>query len=742
MADVLPFDLPFNEAIAFFRAKGVQLSPESWRDVFQAANARAFTVARVTQMDVLQDIRKGVDKAKAEGTSLSEFKKSLIPLLQQKGWFAPAGEKATIAMPDGTVRKRLTPWRLETVYRTNLQTAYSVGRYKQQMEVATARPYWQYKAVLDSRTRFTHAAQNDKVYDFRHPFWSTWYPPNGFNCFPPGTRISTPGGWRSIENICVQDRVIGGGGQEKCVTAVHMNRFDGEMIGLIFEGGRINATPNHRVLTMRGWVRADLIQTGDILVQTAETPLEDALVGDVYHADSKGRNRSMAFPAQGEPAEMLALDGKVERGDENIEPARPQSCGDDMVVKRSERAQMIEKDRFGMGGVSLAGDVSGRIALHNKPMRSRILSPDLRPSGRGGLLEFYRRPLRSFIRFFGLPESRMAAIGEDLPHACPHNGAGLFAAPFGGMKPLSANGVTPSPGLDTIVSEQPHKCSGIDLPPLAKLPVGKLFVQIETGEDSGKGAPLNCFDSLDDFAAWAWLHAHLHQVISCEKLPYNGIVYNLSVAGDASYIVQGATVHNCRCYVKSLSAEDLKARGLDAETKGTDLKPDEGWRYNVGEAGMDGGWQPDLDRYAGPLSARFAEDAVRSPFFDRFLEGKTKGAFPVAIVDEAIRDAIGSKTQVVTLSDQTLAKNLDRHPEIGIEDYRKLPQVVREAQLVVQDGDNTFVFLQRDEKLYFGAVKSTRSGEGMFLTSFRLARLSDADAVRRKGKVLRDLLPK
>lgn len=182
MPEPAPFDLPFEEAIEFFRSKGFALTPEGWAQLWAAANAQAFTVARVTQMDVLMDIREAVDQALAEGTSLGEFKRQLRPLLERKGWFAPTGETAVDAMPDGTMRKRLTPWRLENIYRTNLQSAYSTGRYQQMMETAEDRPYWQYMAILDKRTRPAHAAMHGKVYDHRHPVWDKWYPPNGFNC--------------------------------------------------------------------------------------------------------------------------------------------------------------------------------------------------------------------------------------------------------------------------------------------------------------------------------------------------------------------------------------------------------------------------------------------------------------------------------------------------------------------------------------------------------------------------------
>jgi len=174
--------LPFQEAIQFFQEKGLSLSPESWRDIWQKAHTTAFTVARVTAVDVLEDIRQAVDQAIDAGTPLAEFKKGLSKLLERKGWLSPRGEDAEITLPDGTIRKRLTPWRLDTIYRTNLQSSYATGRYRQMIEVARRRPYWMYDAVGDMRTRPSHAAMDGKVYRFDHPFWDEWYPPNGFNC--------------------------------------------------------------------------------------------------------------------------------------------------------------------------------------------------------------------------------------------------------------------------------------------------------------------------------------------------------------------------------------------------------------------------------------------------------------------------------------------------------------------------------------------------------------------------------
>jgi SPP1 gp7 family putative phage head morphogenesis protein len=182
MAIEINFDLPFKEQIEFFRSKGLEISPDSWRNVWQDAHSRAFTVARVTEMDVLQDIRNMLDEAMETGMTLEEFKEGMQGRLEDKGWLAPEGEKAIAEGPDGKPRKRLTGWRLETIYRTNLSASYSVGRYKQLMEVAEARPWWQYMTVRDESRREAHASQHGKIYRYDHPFWETWYPPNGFNC--------------------------------------------------------------------------------------------------------------------------------------------------------------------------------------------------------------------------------------------------------------------------------------------------------------------------------------------------------------------------------------------------------------------------------------------------------------------------------------------------------------------------------------------------------------------------------
>jgi len=178
--DLKAFGLPPEKAIEYFQAKGYSITWD-WRELWQEQQAKAFTVAKVMNSDILQDMRQAVDDAIANGTTLRDFRKNLTPILQSKGWWGTTDHINT-ETGEATTAQLGSPRRLRTIYQTNLQTAYMAGRYRRQMESADTHPYWQYVAVLDGRTRPMHRAMNGRTYRYDDPFWSTFYPPNGFNC--------------------------------------------------------------------------------------------------------------------------------------------------------------------------------------------------------------------------------------------------------------------------------------------------------------------------------------------------------------------------------------------------------------------------------------------------------------------------------------------------------------------------------------------------------------------------------
>ncbi len=186
----LVFGLPPEKAIESFQAKGYVLTWD-WRELWQEAHAKAFTVAKVMRADILLDIRSALDDALNNGTTLRDFEKTLTPILQAKGWWGQQliskvdPSRPDLVNPDTGEIKTVqlgSPRRLKTIYQTNLQTAYMAGRYRQMMESADSHPYWRYVAVLDGRTRPMHRAMNGRVFRYDDALWSTHYPPNGFNC--------------------------------------------------------------------------------------------------------------------------------------------------------------------------------------------------------------------------------------------------------------------------------------------------------------------------------------------------------------------------------------------------------------------------------------------------------------------------------------------------------------------------------------------------------------------------------
>lgn len=180
MAGIELKPLPPREAIDYFRAKGFRQS-FAWQDVWQDEHARAFTVAKAMQLDVLEDIREAVDRALSDGTTLDQFRKDLTPLLVDKGWW---GRQSQVDPLTGQTRRVQlgSPRRLRVIFDVNLRTAYAAGRWDQIQRTKSLRPYLRYVAVDDIRTRPQHAAWHNTILPVDHPWWQTHYPPNGWNC--------------------------------------------------------------------------------------------------------------------------------------------------------------------------------------------------------------------------------------------------------------------------------------------------------------------------------------------------------------------------------------------------------------------------------------------------------------------------------------------------------------------------------------------------------------------------------
>jgi uncharacterized protein with gpF-like domain len=181
------FSLPPDQIVKWYQSKGTTFSWD-WKEVWQEAHSRSFTVAKVMKLDILQELRDEVDKIFTEGITYEQFQKDLEPILRRLGWWGkvpakdvPGYDPANGIDPEKIVQLG-SPYRLNTIFTTNANVGYSKGRYDTMIQNTVERPYWMYKQIERLHKRRSHAIYANKVFMWNDPIWNHIYPPNGFNC--------------------------------------------------------------------------------------------------------------------------------------------------------------------------------------------------------------------------------------------------------------------------------------------------------------------------------------------------------------------------------------------------------------------------------------------------------------------------------------------------------------------------------------------------------------------------------
>jgi SPP1 gp7 family putative phage head morphogenesis protein len=159
------FDATFEEAVEFMKEK-LHLTPEEFYNLDAKARFKAFTVAKLTGLDAIERVKEKLTKAIEEGKTLKE-------------WIEELGE-------DGILKAvgfhQSNPWYLETVFRTNISTAYNAGRLMQIQRSKDKIKYLEYVAIDDSRTTPICRRLDGTRLPPDDPFWATYTPPLHFNC--------------------------------------------------------------------------------------------------------------------------------------------------------------------------------------------------------------------------------------------------------------------------------------------------------------------------------------------------------------------------------------------------------------------------------------------------------------------------------------------------------------------------------------------------------------------------------
>lgn len=172
------FNNPPLDNIAFLMSKKPEIHFD-YDEIKFEAHQRAFTIAKITQIDLLSDIQTSLENAFVDGQSYQSWVKELKPTLQKHGWF---GKSVEVINPKTNEKKSIEvgATRLKKIFYTNTRTAYAQSRARAQEQ--SSDEYLRYVAILDSRTRHTHAQMHGLILKKKDPFWEKNYPPNGWNC--------------------------------------------------------------------------------------------------------------------------------------------------------------------------------------------------------------------------------------------------------------------------------------------------------------------------------------------------------------------------------------------------------------------------------------------------------------------------------------------------------------------------------------------------------------------------------
>lgn len=164
-----------KEAIVAFNGKTL-LTSQSYLDVKAYEHALAFTVAGLMDEDLLKDVRDGVASALENGEDFATFKRRLKPYLMAKGWLAQTLDDGTTQLVAGSNR------RLQTIFHTNLQTAYAAGQWQRIQETKEFLPYLRYMPSLSANPRHEHQRYYGICRPVDDPIWQSIMPPNGWGC--------------------------------------------------------------------------------------------------------------------------------------------------------------------------------------------------------------------------------------------------------------------------------------------------------------------------------------------------------------------------------------------------------------------------------------------------------------------------------------------------------------------------------------------------------------------------------
>ena len=365
------------KAIEHWKSKGIL--PEGLLDLMDPEfRSRGVSLAHQWDRDFLTEIYDSLARAIAEGKTFPDWMQEAQKSLDRFG-AAPNAPR----LADGP---RWKPSYADLVYRQNTSNAFNAGRYAEMFSRKWVGqiPYWQFYAIEDSRNCPSGVcrALDGKVFEKGSAKARMYLPPLHFQCFPG--------------DVVVSGRA----------NAALQASYSGELIKLTTQrGARLAVTPNHPVLTSKGFAPAHSLRQGDHVLNYGSDRVGPALgtldvdaqndpspIEELFHAmDLRGFARSV--PASG--TEFYG-DSRSMHGDVRVVAAHRELLRD-REAKGPERGsrlvfeQAATREAIEMGPGHFDLGLEGlRLSARGLPGRA-ALSPDgVRVGLDGGPLQVFR----------------------------------------------------------------------------------------------------------------------------------------------------------------------------------------------------------------------------------------------------------------------------------------------------------------------------------------------------------------
>ncbi len=314
-------------------------------------------------------------------------------------------------------------------------------------------------------------------------------------CFLPGTMISMDGVFvRPIERIEPGDLVVTHANRLRAVQRLSQRDFRGELVVLAIGNEALYLTPEHPLLTSRGWLTAQAIEAGDDLLQIHEPLLS--------YAKAKGG------PSEHQEETFLAY-----------------------VLTALARAGVPVGINF--DDDSEVGKSNVRVERPYRELWHTLVSGFMERMNRQALISTDYRILLASLRRLDLLGYR-AWLSTDSGMSCLREALSIFrVAAARHDESLLAKGSD----RDTDFDQARRDCAAGCFEAISQFLDAIPSHDVALGDFAGGEV-----ESLGHDVAY-----HAVPVTSISRELYAGPVFNFSVEEDESYIANGCVAHNCAC---------------------------------------------------------------------------------------------------------------------------------------------------------------------------------------------------